>query len=267
VPPGSLIVVGIGIRAGVQLTAEAADALERADRVLFLAAEPVADGVIRRIDAQARSLCHLYEPGVERQRVYDAMVEEIMAPVRSGLSVCAAFYGHPGVFGTPGHTAVRQARAEGFEARMLPGISAEDCLFADLGIDPGTSGCQSYEATDFLRRRPAVDTEALLLLWQVSVLGRLDSVEEPDLTQLPLLAARLLDLYPPDHDVIAYEASAYPIGEPDVRHVALAALAGAELPDMATLVLGPVQSTEAAADARSSVSRTPAAATTLPLAE
>jgi len=31
---------------------------------------------------------------------------------------------------------------------MLPGISAEDCLFADIGVDPGIYGCQSFEATD-----------------------------------------------------------------------------------------------------------------------
>ena len=42
---------------------------------------------------------------------------------------------------------------EGFNAQMLAGISAEDCLFADLGLDPGKNGCQSFEATDFLIRR------------------------------------------------------------------------------------------------------------------
>jgi hypothetical protein len=43
---------------------------------------------------------------------------------------------------------------------MLPGISAEDCLFADLGIDPGIYGCQSYEATDFLANgRPWGETD------------------------------------------------------------------------------------------------------------
>jgi precorrin-6B methylase 1 len=268
VPQGSLIVVGTGIRAGLQLTDEARDALASADRVLFLSAEPVADEVIRRISPQARSLHHLYELGAERRQIYEAMVEEIMAPVRSGLSVCVAFYGHPGVFGTPGHTAVRQAREEGFEARMLPGISAEDCLFADLGIDPGTSGCQSYEATDFLARQPAVDTGAVLVLWQVSVLGHSDSIDEPDLTRLPLLVERLLELYPPEHAAIAYEASPYPVGDAIVLRLPLAALATAELPRMATIVLEPLtQSVEAAAEVRSSTARTPAAATMLPFAE
>lgn len=267
-PPGSLVVVGTGIRAGLQLTDEARDALERADRVLYLAAEPVGGGAIRRLNPRAQSLHDLYAPGVERRRIYEAMVEEIMAPVRAGLAVCAAFYGHPGVFGAPGHAAVRRARAEGFEARMLPGISAEDCLFADLGIDPARSGCQSYEATDFLVRHPPVDTGAVLILWQVSVLGRSDSVDEPDLTKLPLLVERLLELYPPDHEAIAYEASPYPIGEAEARRLPLAALATAELPRMATIVLAPAsQPADAPEVACASRARTAAAATTLPFAE
>lgn len=280
--PGSLIVVGTGIRAGIQLTDEARDAIERADEVLFVVADPIAAGVVRRLNPRARTLDHLYEPGTERQRTYEAMVEEIMAPVRAGLAVCAAFYGHPGVFGTPGHAAVRQARAEGYEAVMLPGISAEDCLFADLGIDPGTSGCQSYEATHFLSRRPAVDTDAVLILWQVSVLGRSDAVTEPDLTGLPLLVERLLELYPPDHEVIAYEASPYPIADARVHRGPLASLAASDLPWLTTIVLAPArpeevqpaevqlaeaQPAEAPAEARSSTARTPAAATTLPFAE
>ena len=60
-----------------------------------------------------------------------------------------------------------QARAEGFNARMLPGISAEDCLFANLGADPGTHGCQSFEATSFLLRKPKFDTLTHLILWQI----------------------------------------------------------------------------------------------------
>jgi hypothetical protein len=266
VPGGSLIVVGTGIRAGVQLTEEARAAIAGADDVFFLA-EAVAAGVITLLSPNAQSLHDLYEPGVERRRAYEAMVERILAPVRAGRSVCAAFYGHPGVFVRPGHAAVRRATMEGFEARMLPGISAADCLFADLGIDPGAAGCQMYEATAFLARQPPVDTGAVLVLWQVSVLGRSDHLDDPDLSQLPRLAERLLELYPPGHELMAYEASPYPIGEADTRRMPLDALAGADLPRLATLVLEPVQPDETSAPARSSALRTTAAATTLPLAE
>src|SRR2546429_6584747 len=55
----------------------------------------------------------------------------------------------------------RQAREEGFEAEMLPAVSAEDCLFADLGVDPGDEGCQSFEATSFLLFRSEEHTSEL----------------------------------------------------------------------------------------------------------
>ena len=239
-PEGSLTVVGTGIRAGVQLTPEARDALVRADEVLFLVAEPVAAAFLRRLNPVTRSLHHLYEPGVDRRHAYEAMVEEILGPVRTGREVCAAFYGHPGVFGAPAHEAVRRAREEGHEARMLPGVSAEACLFADLGLDPGVDGCQSYEATDFLVRPRRIDTKAVLVLWQVSVLGRADYTPEPDGSRLPVLAERLLRRYPARHEVILYEASPYPVGEPVVRRLRLVDLAAAELPRLATLVVPPL---------------------------
>ena len=46
---------------------------------------------------------------------------------------------HPGVYVAPSHETVLRARAEGYPARMLPGISSEDCLFADLGEESDLS--------------------------------------------------------------------------------------------------------------------------------
>src|SRR5690606_41924587 len=53
--------------------------------------------------------------------------------------------------------------SEGFVARMEPGISAEACLYADLGIDPGRHGVQSMEATHFLVYDRVPDTSGLVL--------------------------------------------------------------------------------------------------------
>jgi hypothetical protein len=66
--------------------------------------------------------------GNSRRQSYVEMVEHILTHVRSGYNTCVACYGHPGVFANPTHEAVRRAKDEGFSAKMLPGISAEDCL-------------------------------------------------------------------------------------------------------------------------------------------
>src|SRR3546814_15863240 len=54
---------------------------------------------------------------------------------------------------------------------MEAGVSAEDCLYADLGIDPGEVGCQQYEASQFMFYRRRIDPSAYLVLWQVGVAG------------------------------------------------------------------------------------------------
>ena len=230
--------IGTGIRA-LQLTPESLAALEEADDLLYLAAEPGGGAWLARLHPNARSLDGCYVEGEERQKAYEAMVEAMLEPVRHGRRVCGAFYGHPGVFVTPSHEAVRRARAEGFPARMLPAVSAEDCLYADLGIDPGRSGRQSYEATEFLEHPRPVDGRAYLILWQISVIGERRAVSRPRSEGLAELADALLAHYPPEHEVVIYEASPYPIANAIVQRLLLARLAAAEVTPMATLVIPP----------------------------
>ena len=239
VPSGSLTVVGTGIQLGVHLTPQARAAIEQADEVLYLAAEPAAAAWVAGLNPSSRSLDVHYEPGRPRRDAYESMVEEILAAVRAGREVCAAFYGHPGVFVAPAHEAIRRARREGFEATMLPGISAEDCLFADLGLEPGRTGWQSYEGTDFLLHRRRPDTAALLILWQISVIGRDDAVTGADRSGLCILAEYLGRFYPPAHETIVYEASPYPVADPSVQRIPLAEVRGAEITPLATLVVPP----------------------------
>ncbi|MBA2331483.1 MAG: hypothetical protein H0V94_01665 [Actinobacteria bacterium] len=237
---GSLTVIGTGIRPQ-QLTPESRHALLEADDVLYLAAEPGGGSWLARLHPNARSLDACYVEGEERRTAYEAMVEAILEPVRRGRRVCAAFYGHPGVFVTPSHEAIRRARAEGFPARMLPAVSAEDCLYADLGIDPGLSGRQSYEATKFLEQRRPIDDRAYLILWQISVIGVDRAVSRPHQEGLAALAAALLAHYPPEHEVVIYEASPYATVNPVVDRLPLAELAAVEVTPMATLVIPPLE--------------------------
>src|SRR5690606_38398570 len=153
------------------------------------------------------------------------MVEAMLACVRAGQRVCGAFYGHPGVFACVPHRAIEQARYEGFDAVMEAAVSAEDCLYADLGIDPGTYGCQHYEASQFMAYRRVVDPSAFLVLWQVGVAG------DPTLARTSTGRAQrqiLVDLlardYPADHMVTAYEAATLPFAKPRMERFPLARL-------------------------------------------
>jgi Tetrapyrrole (Corrin/Porphyrin) Methylases len=236
---GSLTVVGTGIRLGVQFTPEARAALLRADRVLHLGAEPLMRRWLATLRPDATSLHSFYAPDKRRAQTYQEMVDAILMPVREGFDVCAVFYGHAGVFVRPSHEAIRQARAEGHEAAMLPAVSAEDCLFADLGIDPGTSGCQSYEATSFLLTKRPVDPAAVLILWQVGVLGEWGYGRRTDARRLGLLVDRLLTVYPAEHEAILYEASPYRVGDAIAERTTVGRLGAAAVTAATTLVLPP----------------------------
>lgn len=224
------------------MTVEARAAIAAADEVLYLVPDPVTAHAIERLNGSARSLEDCYVEGQQRRQAYARMVDEILGPVRAGHRVCAAFYGHPGVFVLPSHESIATARSEGFEARMLPGVSAEDCLFADLGVDPARAGCQSYEATRFLEERPKVEPRAALILWQVGVVGSADHSARAQAPMLADLVDRLRDLYPAAHEVVVYEASSYAGVRPLIRPVPLDRLAAAVTP-AATLYVPPLDST------------------------
>ena len=237
--PGSLTVVGTGIDVGGQLTPQARVAFAEADEAFYLVADPFAVALLGELNPTARSLHDRYEKGRPRLEAYEAMVNEILAPVRAGKTVCAAFYGHPGVFVYPGHAAIATARAEGFRAWMLPGVSSLDCLFADLGIDPAESGCLVYHASDLLARRVQPDPSILLVLLQISVIGEPGAVDSADWSGLPVLVEYLQGFYGPDHVVIGYEASPFPVLGATATHVSLSRLATAELTSGMTLVVPP----------------------------
>jgi hypothetical protein len=242
---GSLIVVGTGIRTVGQLTMEAIAWLERADKVLYIVGDPVAEAVIKRLNpGRVESLFGLYVEGKPRLQTYNDMVERVLTSLRAGLLTCLACYGHPGVFVGPSHEAIRRARNEGFTAKMLPGVSAEDCLFADLGVDPGATGCQSYEATDFLANGRRIDPTSSVVLWQIGAIGETIFRQAGyQLKTLPLLIERLLQYYPPTHLTYLYEASVFPNCEPTIVPVPIRALAWAAISAGATLYIPPAYPT------------------------
>jgi uncharacterized protein YabN with tetrapyrrole methylase and pyrophosphatase domain len=243
---GSLIAVGTGIRIAGQLTVEAIASMRQADRLLYIASDAISTIALERLNPSCSSLAVHYAEGTRRMVSYEKMIDQILENVRDGWRTCVAFYGHPGVFAYPTHEAIRRAREEGFEARMLPAISAEDCLFADLGVDPARYGCQSYEATDFLVSHPMIDPSAAVILWQVGVVGELDF--RPGLSSprgLPMLISRLCEYYPSDHRMTVYEASLFPGTDPSVQSVPLHDLPEARLSSSSTLYIPPARTRRA----------------------
>lgn len=244
---GQLVVVGTGLRTVGQMTTEAISWIRRAGKVLYVVGDPVAECLIHELNpAGAESLQRFYGEGKDRLTTYEEMVERILQCLREGHATCGVFYGHPGVFVYPSHEAITRARAEGFSAVMLPGVSAEDCLFADVGIDPATTGCLSYEATDFLFHKRAMDPASAMVLWQIGILGNghFRSEGRYETPLMPFLIRKLRLRYPRGHEVTVYEAAVHLGCHPRLTRIPMEALNQVDLSAASTLFIPPATVSE-----------------------
>ncbi len=237
---GSLVCVGVGMTLGSHITPLSRSYIEKSDVVFSLMSDGIVELWVQEMHADVRSLQPFYSEGTSRLVSYKAMIEAMLVEVRAGKKVCGAFYGHPGVFAWVPHRAIELARAAGFAAHMEPGVSAEDCLYADLGIDPGKYGCAHFEASQFMFYQRRIDPSAYLILWQVGVAG------DQSLARFSTGAAYrqvLVDVlardYPLDHEVIVYQAATLPIQKPRIERIKLSELVDAKVDMQITMVLPP----------------------------
>ena len=237
---GSLVCVGLGMTLGSHLGPLARSHIEQSEVVFAGLSDGIVELWLTRMHADVRSLQPLYHEGKSRMHTYRAMVETMLTEVRAGKKVCGVFYGHPGVFAWAPHKAIEVARSEGYAAHMEPGVSAEDCLYADLGIDPGRYGCQHYEASQLLFYQRRIDPTAYLVLWQVGLVG------DQSLARFstgPAYRQVLVDVlardYPLDHEVIIYRTPTLPIQSARIERLALGELPQADIGMADTVVIPP----------------------------
>ena len=243
---GSLACVGTGMMLGAHLGPRARSYIEDADVVFVAASDPLVEMWVQGMNKDVRSLQPFYEEGKPRTETYRQMIAAMLEEVRAGRRVCGAFYGHPGVFAVVPHRAIDQARSEGYEAVMEAAVSAEDCLYADLGIDPGTFGCQHYEASQLMFYKRRVDASAYLILWQIGVAGDRTLAKFSTGAKFREILVELLmeEGYPKDHDVIVYEAATLPISKARIERIRLSDLPVVDLRLSSTLVIPPAAELE-----------------------
>ena len=235
-----LFILGLGIYAQAHVSAEVQSIIEHADHVYYLLNDDNAKAWINERNSNTTDLSIYYKPKLNRRHIYTAIVQHVIDHLVPDEQVCMVFYGHPSVFVDPGLEMVRQARAKGIPAKLLPAISADACLYADLEFDPSISGCQMYEASDFLHRDLRWDVTANLILWQIGVVNHATSSEdEVDSSGIRLLVQKLLQSYQPDHEVTIYEAAFRIFQQPRIEHIPLKELDRARLTSISTLHIPP----------------------------
>lgn len=237
---GSLVVVGVGMTLGAHISPLSLSYIKNADIVFTGVSNYLVEMWIKELNPSTTSLQYLYEEGKDRRQTYREMVNIILAQVRQGKTVVGAFYGHPGIFAWAPHQAVRQALQEGFSAHMEPGISAEDCLYADLHIDPGACGAQHYETSQFMFNDIAINHTAYLILWQIGLAGdQTGSVFYTDNPYRRVLINKLKKIYPSNHSLVLYECPTLPVDKVRIEKVSLDDLDRVAVSQHTTLVIPP----------------------------
>jgi len=242
---GSFTAVSTGILLAGHISVRAKKCIEKADVVYCLVANYLAESWLKKINNNVISLQPHYGEGKHRRTSYEGMVEEILSSVEQGLDVCGAFYGHAGVYSWVPHEAIRRVKKAGLYAQMEPGISAEACLYADLGLDPGTSGVQSCEASQLLFFGQSPNIYNYVLLWQIALAGEYTArTFKKDADKINILVQYLLKWYPENHKVILYEAASLPLESPRIDEVCLIELPKQNIELHTTLVIPPAKELE-----------------------
>lgn len=204
-----IYIVGLGIVHVQHITREVDEVLCRSNEILYV---EVGDEIDAYLQSRCPKVTNLhkaaYVEGVERLKAYDIMSAMVLDAALNHPPVTLALYGHPLVFAYPPFQILQAASLLGLCVRILPGISAMDCLFVDLKLDPSTQGLQVYEATDLVLRRRPLQRDVPCLIWQI---GALESPFYSAARSKPERFSRfkdhLLQYYPAEHKAVAVFSS------------------------------------------------------------
>lgn len=236
-----LVVVGSGIKSFSHITEETKKIIQNSDKVLYLVNEDNLKNWIKREAKYSASLEPIYFDHPKRIDAYQAITNFIVNEYTKVSNLCVVFYGHPTVFADSALKAVQEIQNNAGHAVILPAVSAQDCLFSDLQIDPGDKGCFSIEATELLIYERSIDPYAHVILWQIANLGSFDTQKSD---KLHILTEYLLGYYHANQPVCIYEAAILPLQKPRIEWIELVNLGVAELNSVSTLYIPPAKTAE-----------------------
>ena len=206
-------IVGLGVLNIDQLTREAELAMRRSNEVLFVDTGVATQTYLASLCPRITALFDAsYEPTGHRLNAYHRMAARVLDAALDHPPVTFAMHGHPIVGAYAPFLIKDMASLLDLSVEVLPGISAMDCLFAELMIDPCVSGMQMYEATDLLLRHRPLLPDVPALIWQI---GNVETSLYTTFASKPVrferLRSHLLRFYPPDHVVTAAYSTPHPL--------------------------------------------------------
>ena len=210
--PFEIYLVGLGIMGVRHSTREAEDCIRASNRVFVVDHGFGMREYLQALCPNVTPLLGEYKEGESRLATYRNMAAITVNAAVQDPPVCFATYGHPTMFVYPSVLIQRAAALLKMRVHVVPGISIFDTVLVDLGLDPGLTGFQMYEATALLIEDRIIQPDVPCLLLQV------DTVESALFTRRPSKPNRFLRLqrhlekfYPPDHELISVLSPTFPL--------------------------------------------------------
>lgn len=242
-----LIIAGTGIKFLSHLTVEVKSVIEKSSCVVFLLNEPAIKNWITKNAKKYISMDSVYFSSAQRVDSYAKIADEVLKYLQEHDDLCFLIYGHPTIFSSITSEIISKVTSQEVNIQMMPGISALDCLFADLNIDPGMSGLQSYDATEFIVYDHSFSVVSHLVLWQIAIIGKTEIVKNNEINinfqkkAVNILLRKLMEVYPSEHQIVLYVASQYPGFPFEAQYLKLKDLNVVDIPRLATLYIPPVR--------------------------
>lgn len=198
--PYDVYIVGLGIVGYRQVTRETEQVLSLCSAIFFLHNESEVTGYLQNLCPKVVDLYTEYRIKKPRDSTYKAIAAKVIKEAKRNPPVALAVYGHPLVYVKPSRILIDRCPDLGLRVKVLPGVSAMDCLYVDLKLDPSAKGIQMYEATDALLKQHPLQPDVPCILWQIGALEtRLHLPYNSKPHRFKRIKEYLMKFYPPKH--------------------------------------------------------------------
>lgn len=232
-----LALVGTGIKTVAHLTLEAKSLISEADKLLYLLNEPLTQKYVANLTkGESENLDSIYFSFDKRADAYNEITKTILRSIKSHENVCVAIYGHPCVYAESGLAAIREAeKYSHIKTIVSPGISSQDCMFADLRFDPAINGCLTLDASSFVFSNKKIDPSYDVVLFQIGMIGNEGLPTSVNHKKSMIkLQEKLIIIYGANKTLILYEASLYPNVPPKIKPIKISELLNQEISPIAS---------------------------------
>ena len=240
---GSLVVVGTGIRTVGHLTMEALAWMQRADEIIHLVADPVAEALIAGLKpGKEFTLQGFYGEGKPRAESYNEMIEFILSRVRAGVLVCGAFYGHPAC------SPIRRTNRSAGRALRVHSLGCSQVFQQKIASLPTSGSIPQSADVSHTRQRTSSSTGVSSTLPVSSSSGRsarwaigLIAGRDTTCVHCPSSFTSSSNIIHPPTRLSLYEAPIFPGCAPTITRIALAQLASVPFSAGCTLYVPPAR--------------------------